>query len=92
MGKNQQMSEISPKRGSLGAVIRGIKSSVTKHANTRHIRFGWQTRSHDRIIRDQDEMNRIAEYISNNPAQWESDELYTHNAWPQNAPCPTSFC
>jgi REP element-mobilizing transposase RayT len=90
--KNEKMQAIAKQCGRLSHVISRFKSAVTKHANTRHIRFGWQTRFHDRIIRNQDEMNRIAEYIHNNPAQWESDELYTRNAWPQNAPCPTSFC
>jgi hypothetical protein len=37
--------------------------------------FAWQTRFNDRIIRNQDEMNRIAKYIENNVANWETDEL-----------------
>ena len=32
---------------------------------------------HDRIIRDQPEMNRIATYIQNNVANWIDDEFYT---------------
>ena len=76
------MSTISPKRGSLSVVIRGIKSAVTKYANTNKIRFGWQTRFHDRIVRDQDELNRIAEYIENNPAKWNLDEYFSAGELP----------
>lgn len=71
---NDRMAKISPKKGSLGAVIRGIKSSVTRYANSRNISFAWQPRYHDRIIRDHNEMNRIAEYIENNIINWELDE------------------
>lgn len=37
------------------------------------IPFAWQPRYHDRIVRNQNEMNRIAEYIEHNPLVWESD-------------------
>jgi REP element-mobilizing transposase RayT len=33
----------------------------------------WQKSFHDHIIRDENEYNRIAEYIENNPANWEED-------------------
>ena len=62
-------------RKCLGAIVRGLKARVTKYANENGISFAWQTRFHDRIIRDCDEMNGIAQYIENNVAQWESDEM-----------------
>ena len=34
----------------------------------------WQRNYHDRIIRDEDELNRILEYILENPAAWETDQ------------------
>ena len=74
-GKNEIMAQQSPKCGTLAVVIRGMKSAVTKYANENGISFAWQTRFHDRIIRDCDEMNGIAQYIENNVAQWESDEM-----------------
>lgn len=70
---NQSMSIISPKRGTLAVVIRGIKSAVTKYANENGVAFGWQERYHEHIIRNTGEMNRIADYIENNIARWESD-------------------
>ena len=33
----------------------------------------WQKSFHDHIIRNEDEYSRIAKYIENNPATWESD-------------------
>jgi hypothetical protein len=74
-GKNEKMSQISPQRGSLATVIRGIKSATTRYANAHGILFAWQARFHDRIIRNSDECNRIAEYIENNPSKWDCDEF-----------------
>lgn len=59
--------------GRLSVVIGGIKSAVTRFANKNNIDFAWQTRFHDHIIRDQKQMNRIADYIENNPATWGAD-------------------
>ena len=33
----------------------------------------WQARYHDHIIRNEDELNRICEYIDANPIMWEDD-------------------
>lgn len=73
MGKNAKMQEIANQSGWLSVCIGGIKSSVTKFANENHIGFAWQSRFHDHIVRDTNEMNLIADYIENNVAQWESD-------------------
>ncbi|MDO5665952.1 MAG: transposase, partial [Bacteroidia bacterium] len=73
--KNEKMQHIAMKCGRLSAVIGGLKSAVTRYANRHNIPFAWQTRFHDRIIRNKEECNRIAEYIENNPANWMSDEL-----------------
>lgn len=75
-GKNETMQTIANQQGRLSTMIGGFKQSVTRYANANSISFAWQTRFHDRIIRDHDEMNRIAEYIENNVARWESDEFH----------------
>ena len=62
----------------LGAVVRGLKARVTKFANENSIPFAWQTRFFDHIVRNQNEMNSIAEYIENNVAKWESDKFYNN--------------
>jgi putative transposase len=33
----------------------------------------WQRNYYEHIIRNENEMNRIREYITNNPAQWATD-------------------
>jgi len=65
-----------PQSGNLPSVVRGIKSAVTKYAIEHDIPFAWQSRYHDHIIRNQLEMNRIADYIENNPMRWELDRFY----------------
>ena len=65
-----------PQSGNLPSVVRGIKSAVSKYAIEHDIPFAWQSRYHDHIIRNQLEMNRIADYIENNPMYWELDRFY----------------
>jgi len=75
-GKNVQMQNVANRRGWLSVCIGGIKSAVTRFARENGIPFAWQPRYHDRIVRNQNEMNRIAEYIEQNPAKWETDCFY----------------
>jgi REP element-mobilizing transposase RayT len=70
---NEKMQFIDSYKAWLSVVIGGFKSAVTKFANENGVEFVWQTRFHDRIIRNQEEMNRIADYIENNPARWDMD-------------------
>ena len=58
----------------LGTAIRGFKARITRWAHQNNIPFGWQARFYDRIVRNQDELNRIADYIENNVANWQKDE------------------
>ena len=65
-----------PVLGSLPTIIRSYKSAVTKHINK--IRntptgFVWQRGFYDHIIRNEHDLNRIREYIRNNPLKWEFD-------------------
>ena len=72
-GVNTQMANISPRKNSLAVVMRGVKSSITKFANENNIPFAWQTRFHDRIIRNQDEFDKISDYIEKNVVNWQND-------------------
>ncbi|MBQ1605909.1 MAG: transposase, partial [Bacteroidales bacterium] len=71
--KNKTMQKMANNMGRLSIAIGGFKQSVTRFARQNDIPFQWQSRFYDRIIRDQNEMNQIAEYIENNAAKWESD-------------------
>ena len=59
----------------LGAVIRGFKSTTKRFANDSAIEFEWQSRFHDHIIRDEQSLNTIRQYIIDNPANWADDEF-----------------
>lgn len=74
--KNEQMANISPKSGTISAIIRSYKSVVTKNARFIHADFGWQPRFHDHIIRNAPEWERIQTYIENNPMNWKEDKFY----------------
>ena len=65
-----QKANISPRKNALAVVIRGVKSSITHYANKNNIPFAWQTRFHDRIIRNQAELDRISDYIEKNVVNW----------------------
>ena len=59
--------------GSLGAIIRGFKSSVTRRINKiRNTPGGvvWQRNYYEHIIRDEEDLKRIREYIMSNPFIW----------------------
>jgi REP element-mobilizing transposase RayT len=63
---------------SLSEIIRALKSYSARRINELKGVTGipiWQSRFHDRIIRDEVELYFIREYIRNNPINWENDEL-----------------
>ena len=68
------MKQIASIQSWLAVVARGLKSSVTKFAHENNIPFAWQTRFYDRIVRNQDELNRFALYIEQNVAKWNEEE------------------
>lgn len=76
LDKNEEMQRRSHCCGRLSRIIGQYKSAVTKYANEHGIPFAWQSRYHDHIIRNQLEMNRIADYVQNNPMKWEMDRFY----------------
>jgi hypothetical protein len=41
----------------------------------------WQRNYWEHIVRNEPELNRIREYIHNNPAQWESDKLHSSSLY-----------
>jgi len=60
----------------LSSIIRGFKIGVTSYARKHTIYFAWQERFHDRIIRDNTELENVRAYIYNNPQNWNKDEYY----------------
>jgi putative transposase len=74
---DKKMQEIANQCGLVSIAMGGLKSALTKYANANSIKFEWQTRFHDHIIRDEEEWERIANYIVNNPSTWENDKFFT---------------
>lgn len=71
------INKFGPQRKNLSAIVRGIKSTVTKQARLTHSEFGWQPRFHDHIIREEASYHRISRYIYNNPIKWTEDKFFT---------------
>ena len=70
--KINQYQQIIPK--SLGSIVRGFKIGVTKWCNhQKYKHFAFQRNYHEHIVRNENELNRIREYIINNPLQWQFD-------------------
>ena len=71
-----------PRPKSLGAMMAGFKSAVTKRINELRDAPGvpvWQRNYYEHVIRDEADYNRIAEYISTNPQRWIEDKLHPAN-------------
>jgi REP element-mobilizing transposase RayT len=73
---NTMARPAGPTPHSIGAIMAGFKSASTKHINEiRHTRGApvWQRNYYEHIIRDDESLHRIREYIANNPLQWALD-------------------
>ncbi|MCD4781387.1 MAG: transposase [Candidatus Omnitrophica bacterium] len=62
---------------SLGEIMRWYKGRCTFEINKwQNNLFSWQRNYYEHIIRDESDLNRIREYIINNPAKWEKDKYF----------------
>jgi REP element-mobilizing transposase RayT len=62
-----------PPPGSVGAIIAGFKSAATKRINESRGTPGapvWQRNYYEHIIRDDNALHQIRQYIINNPMRW----------------------
>jgi putative transposase len=62
--------------GSLGAIVRSFKShSARRISSFRDLpgRPVWQRNYYERVIRDDNELQRVRRYILDNPAKWAED-------------------
>lgn len=58
----------------LGKIIRRYKGRCTYEIRKRdYSDFAWQSRFYDHIIRNEESLNRIREYIATNPLRWHLD-------------------
>lgn len=77
---NRQFGKMTS--ASLPAIIRSFKSAVTKRINelrgTPYTPI-WQRNYYEHVIRDEDDLNEIREYIVNNPLKWDLDSENPQN-------------
>jgi REP element-mobilizing transposase RayT len=72
-----EVSRPGPGARSLASFVGGFKSAATKRINVlrRTPRLAvWQRNYYEHIIRDEDDLRRIRQYIANNPLAWSMDE------------------
>ena len=78
-GGDRPVAPTGPQPRSIGAVMAGFKSAVTRRINELRQMPGakiWQRNYWEHIVRNESELNRIREYNRNNPARWECDKLF----------------
>ena len=68
-------------KNSLSSIINHYKGGVTKMCRQYDINFAWQARFHDRVIRDENELNRVRQYVIDNPLHWELDRNNKNNLY-----------
>lgn len=62
---------------SIGSIVRGFKIGVTKwFRQNSNIHSVWQRNYYEHIIRNEIELNKIREYILNNPLNWKTVKNY----------------
>lgn len=69
-------NHFGPQSKNLASIIRGFKIGVTKYAEQNDTYFAWQSRFHDDIIRNEEEYQRIQNYILANPKNWKEDRFF----------------
>ncbi len=63
-------------RKTLSAIVGSYKAAVSREAHRLDLTFVWQPRFYDRILRSRQEYINVAQYILDNPINWERDEFY----------------
>ena len=66
---------------SLPSIINHYKGAVTKACKKLSADFAWQSRFYDHIIRKDESLDKIREYIRNNPLKWELDRNNPESLW-----------
>jgi REP element-mobilizing transposase RayT len=70
------------KNHGLSEIVRALKTFSSRKINKLRNRKGvsiWQRNYYEHIIRNEKEMNKIREYIINNPLQWDLDKENPEN-------------
>lgn len=68
--REEKANHFGPQSKNLGSIIRGFKIGVKKYATMLEVNFAWQRGYYDRVIRNNDELENIRNYIFMNPEKW----------------------
>jgi REP element-mobilizing transposase RayT len=82
-GEGTSPLQKGPRSASIGAIIAGFKSAVTRQINDlRGTPYTpvWQRNYYEHVIRNEDNLDEIREYIVNNPLKWDLDSENPNNA------------
>jgi REP element-mobilizing transposase RayT len=66
-------NKFGPQSKNLASIVRGYKIGITKFAKSIPVRFAWQPRYYDHIIRNSATFDKIDNYITKNPLNWNND-------------------
>ena len=70
-------------------MVAGFKSGVTRRVNALRCSPDgrvWQRNYYERIVRDEDEIKRIRQYITDNPIRWAlADNNPANHKWDRSA-------
>ncbi|MDR7369799.1 transposase [Flavobacterium aquidurense] len=62
-------------KNTISSIVGSYKSAVTKHANRLGYPHQWQKLFYDNIIRNNNDYQRISDYIVSNPENWTKDKF-----------------
>lgn len=63
----------------ISRIIRWYKGRCTFEIRKTQTDFGWQSRFHDHVIRNDTSFQNISQYIIDNPKNWNADTFYEHS-------------
>lgn len=76
---HNQSTRANPQiRPTISVIVKTLKGATSYRIRTSAVAadFGWQKSYYDSIVRNEETLNAIRDYIVNNPSRWEEDKLY----------------
>lgn len=71
-------NEFGPQRNNISSILRGFKSACTRKIRKQYDQnFYWQKGFYDHVIRNQEALLKIEQYIRENPYKWCQDRYYS---------------
>ena len=72
-----ELESVPWRAGVLGSIIGQFKSICTKRIRREVTKqFSWQPGFYEHVIRNEEALNKIRQYIRGNPEKWEADRYY----------------